>query len=184
MFGAVRYVWNFMLGVRRDAYQFGEAALNYYDCQNSLPFLKSVDPFLLDAPAQALQMACRNLDAAYKNFFEKRALFPRFKRKTEKQSLAFPQGVKIGGEGITFPKLGEIAAVLHRPLKGEIKTVTLSKQASGKYYALISVDDGLEEPIALPVTPQGIIVFKTLNIPQAACIELSLRDGFQKEKIR
>src|SRR6516165_2009349 len=81
MFGAVRYVWNFMLGVRRDAYEFGGVTLNYYDCQNSLPFLKSVDTFLLDAPAQALQVACRNLDTAYKNFFERRSQFPGFKRR-------------------------------------------------------------------------------------------------------
>jgi putative transposase len=157
MFGAVRYVWNFMLGVKRDAYEFGEVTLDYYDCQNSLPFLKSVDTFLLDAPAQALQVACRNLERAYKNFFEKRSQFPSFKRKAEKQSLTFPQGVKIGCDNITFPKLGRIEAVIHRPIEGKIKGVTLSKHASRKYYASICVDDGLEEPILAPITPQGII---------------------------
>jgi putative transposase len=157
MFGAVRYVWNFMLGVRRDAYEFGDVTLNYYDCQNSLPFLKGVDTFLLDAPAQALQVACRNLDTAYKNFFESRSQFPTFKRKAEKQSLAFPQGVKIDCDTITFPKLGKIEAIIHCSIKGRIKTVTLSKRASRKYYASICVDDGHQAPVPVPITPQGVI---------------------------
>ena len=146
-----------MLVVRRDAYEFGDVTLNYYDCQNSLPFLKGVDTFLLDAPAQALQVACRNLDTAYKNFFERRSQFPSFKRKAEKQSLAFPQGVKIGCDTITFPKLGKIEAVIHRPIKGRIKTATLSKRVSQKYYVSICADDGDQAPVPAPITAQGVI---------------------------
>jgi putative transposase len=157
MFGSIRYVWNFMLGVRRNAYEFGEVSLNYYDCQNSLPFLKSVDTFLCETPAQTLQMACRNLDTAYKNFFEKRADYPKFKRKHGKQSLHFPQGVQVDEHSLRFPKLGAIEAVIHRPVKGEIKTVTLSKNPAGQYYASLSVEDGQPDVPLQEVAGNGVL---------------------------
>ena len=139
------------------SYEFVQVSLNYYDCQNSLPSLKSLDSFLCDAPAQTLQMVCRNLDTAYRNFFEERADYPAFKRKHGKQSLHFPQGVRLGDQTIWFPKLGNIDAVIHRPLQGKIKTVTLSKNPSGQYHASLSVEDGQLDPKAETVTLEGVV---------------------------
>lgn len=79
--------------------------------------------------------------------FEKRASFPRFKSKHGKQSLSYPQNVKIKGDIIIFPKLGEIYAKIHRSIDGEIKTVTISKNKAEQYYASILFEDGKEQPL-------------------------------------
>ncbi|MGL5079267.1 MAG: RNA-guided endonuclease InsQ/TnpB family protein, partial [Waterburya sp.] len=82
----------------------------------------------------------------FENFFKKRANFPKFKSKYSRQSLTYPQGFKIGGDRIKFPKLGVIPAVIHRPIKGKVKSVTISKDCSGEYFASILVEDGVEIP--------------------------------------
>ncbi len=61
-------------------------------------------------------------------------------------SLArYPQNVKIKGDMITFPKLGEIYAKIHRPIDGQIKTITISKNKTQQYYAAILFEDGKEQ---------------------------------------
>jgi putative transposase len=157
MFGAARYTWNFMLGVRQEAYAHGGVSLNYYDCANALPTLKGSQKFLADAPAQALQMVCRNLDRAFKSFFDGTSKYPAFKKKHGAQSLQFPQGASVGEECVRLPKLGKIPAVIHRPLVGQIKTVTLSKRPSCKYFVSVSVDDGCLEPEKEVAESSGII---------------------------
>jgi len=87
------------------------------------------------------------MSRAFVNFFEKRAKYPKFKSKQGKQSIQYPQGVKIvDGCKIYLPKIGHVKAVVHRELVGTMKTVTVSKDASGHYYAAILMDDGLEVP--------------------------------------
>ena len=86
------------------------------------------------------------MSRAFINFFEKRSQYPRFKSKSGKQSLTFPQNVKILDGEIKFPKLGKVFAVIHRPIEGKVKTVTITKAITNKYYASILVDDGKELP--------------------------------------
>ncbi len=87
-----------------------------------------------------------NLGIAYKNFFEKRGGYPRFKSKYGKQSLQYPQNVKLLNNGLYFPKIGDIKANLHRILDGELKTVTVTKTKTGKYYASLLFDNEQPEP--------------------------------------
>ncbi len=156
-FGCVRYVWNWALDIRKEAYEYGGVSLNYYDTQNALPELKAEMEWLKEAPAQALQYSLRNLDTAYKNFFAQRADFPSFKKKFSKQSLSFPQNVSIDEQTMTLPKIGDVRAVIHRPFEGKIKTVTVTKRASGKYFASVLIDDGIADPLPLPVTADDVI---------------------------
>ncbi|MFM6899645.1 MAG: RNA-guided endonuclease TnpB family protein, partial [Microcystis panniformis] len=77
------------------------------------------------------------------NFFEKRARLPRFKSKHGKQSISYPAKVKFEGDYLKLPgKVGLVYCVRHREFAGTIKTVTISKNPDGKYYASILVDDG------------------------------------------
>jgi putative transposase len=89
-----------------------------------------------------------NLSQAYQNFFEKRARLPRFKSKHGKQSVSYPANVKFEGDYLKLPgKVGLVYCVRHREFAGTIKTVTISKNPDGKYYASILVDDG-QSPLA------------------------------------
>ena len=80
-------------------------------------------------------MSLRNLDNAYTNFFRGKG-FPKFKSKHNKQSFQLPQGVKLSKnkKQIFIPKLKLVDIDLHRLFKGEIKTVTISKSVTNKYY--------------------------------------------------
>jgi putative transposase len=94
--------------------------------QGLLPALKKEYPWLKeDVYSQCLQVVALNLSTAYRNFFENRAKLPRFKSKQGRQSISYPQNVKF---------------------EGKIKTVTLSKNPDGKYYASVLVEGRKEPP--------------------------------------
>jgi putative transposase len=87
--------------------------------------------------SQSLQQTSLNLSRAFINFFEKRARFPRYKSKYGKQSVGFPQSVVVEGDSIKLPKIGLIQAVFERHYYGKIKTVTVTKDSSDRYFASI-----------------------------------------------
>ena len=98
-----------------------------------------------------MQYVALNLSTAYKNFFEKRAGFPRFKSKHGRQSISYPANVKLEGDYIKLPgKVGQLYGKQDRKIVGSIKTVTISLNPDGLYYASIIVDDGKETPSPNP----------------------------------
>ncbi|MDP2281890.1 MAG: RNA-guided endonuclease TnpB family protein, partial [Methylotenera sp.] len=87
---------------------------------------------------------------AFVNFFERRAKYPQFKHKHRKQSIEYPPRVKVmEGCKVYLPKIGHIKAVVHRELVGTIKTVTVSLDPSGKYYASILCENDVAIPEVL-----------------------------------
>ncbi len=121
-----------------------------------LPKLKRAvsSAWLGECHSQVLQSATLNLTKAFKNFFEKRAKYPRFKSYQGKQSIQFPQSVKIVDGELKLPKInGLVKASIHRIFEGEIKTVTISRTPSGKYYASLLFDT--KEKFPSPLTPLG-----------------------------
>ncbi len=94
----------------------------------------------------ALQQAVINLHSAFDNFFNPklRAQFPTFKRKQGKQSSYHCVGVKVLEGAVKIPKLSPIEARIHRKIEGKVKSITLSRTATGKYFAAILCDDGKE----------------------------------------
>lgn len=112
-----------------------------------LPDLKKEYEWLKDAYSQCLQVVALNLATAYKNFFEKRARLPRFKSKKGRQSITYPQNIKIEGDYIKLPgKVGKLYCRQHRGFEGQIKSATVSLNPDGKYYVSILIDDGREQP--------------------------------------
>ncbi|MHB1609876.1 MAG: RNA-guided endonuclease TnpB family protein, partial [Acidiferrobacter thiooxydans] len=153
--GCVRFVWNKALDVKKVAWRERRESLSIHTLITMLPVWKARDyPWLKEADSQALQMTLRHLDRAYTNFFAHRARFPKFKKKhAPRQSYAYPQRVKVEGDKVFLPKVGWVKAVVHREITGAIKTVTVSRSATGKYYAAVLTEDGktLPEPVR-PVT--------------------------------
>ncbi|MBD2503696.1 RNA-guided endonuclease InsQ/TnpB family protein [Anabaena azotica] len=149
-FGCARWWWNYALDKSIETYKetgkgLGRAALNAF-----LPALKKAEEtiWLSDCYSQVLQATTLNLTTAYKNFFEKRALFPKFKSKHGKQSIQYPQNVKIVDGNVKLPgNIGIVKAKIHRPIEGKIKTVTVSKTPSGKYLASILTEVDGENPV-------------------------------------
>ena len=86
-----------------------------------------------------------NLSQAFVNFFEGRTKYPRFKSKHGRQSIQYPQNVRLEGSQLVLPKVGSITAKVHRPIEGNIKTVTISMNPDGRYFAALCLDDGSEK---------------------------------------
>ncbi|VXD21882.1 transposase [Planktothrix serta PCC 8927] len=146
-FGCCRWYWNYALNLCQETYKATGKGLSRTAIQGLLPQLKKEYPWLKDAYSQCLQVVALNLCTAYKNFFEKRARLPQFKSKHSRQSISYPQSVKLEGDYLKLPgKVGLIYCRRHREFEGTIKTVTISKNRDGKYYASVLVDDGKEMP--------------------------------------
>ena len=148
-FGCARWWWNFALNKSIETYKdtgkgLGRSALNAL-----LPQLKKdkETEWLSECYSQVLQAVTLKLTTAYKNFFDKRAGFPKFKSKHGKQSLQYPQNAQVIGSYLKVPgKVGTVKAKIHRDIEGYIKTVTVSKDPSGKYYASILSEVEGENP--------------------------------------
>lgn len=148
-FGCVRFLYNLALETKSAAYAGSKISLSYNELSAQLTDLKKECEWLREVNSQCLQMALRNLDNSFQNFFKGRAAFPNFKKKNNKQSFQLPQNVLIDfKEGcISLPKFKKpIKAVLHRKFDGEVKTVTISKTPTNKYFVSILVDNHKELP--------------------------------------
>ena len=95
--------------------------------QKLLPGLKQEYEWLGLCYSQCLQVVALNISTAYKNFFEKRAGYPRHKSKKGKQSIQYPQNVKLEGDYLKLPgAVGKVYCHLTRQFEGSIKTTTIS----------------------------------------------------------
>jgi putative transposase len=139
-FGCARWWWNFALNKSIETYRDTGKGLGRNALNALLPKLKKdkETQWLGECYSQVLQAVTLNLTTAYKNFFDGRARFPRFKSKHSRQSIQYPQNVQVIGSCLKLPgKVGTVKAKIHRPIEGVIKTVTVSSYSSGKYYASI-----------------------------------------------
>ncbi len=145
-FGCVRWFYNFALNLTSETYSSTGKGLSRNDIINLLPSLKKEYEWLTEPPSQCLQQVALDLSSAFLNFFEKRAKYPNFKKKGQKQSIRFPQGIKLDGDCLTLPKLGKVyCKVSHLP-SGKLKSVTVSLTSSAEYYAACLYDDGKDIP--------------------------------------
>ena len=157
-FGCVRLVHNLMLNDRIQSYE------EYKDDSKTLTYptpakYKQAFVFLKEVDSLALANAQLNLDKAYKNFFRDKSVgFPKFKsKKNPVQSYTTNNQngtVDIVGKYIKIPKLKSLIKIrLHREIKGIIKSATISRTASGKYYISLLCETGITQ---LPKTHSNI----------------------------
>lgn len=151
-FGCARWAWNDALVESQRVYREEGKSLSKFDMHKRLPALKVEHEWLKEATAQVLQASLANLAKAFQNFFDKRGKYPRFKSKHGRQSIQFPQDVRVETDRIRLPKVGLVKCVVHRDIVGAIKTVTVSRNACGHYYAAVLTEDGRKLP---PVSTNG-----------------------------
>ena len=159
-FGCVRKVYNLMLNDRKKAYEEVKNAPSKKMIFPTPAKYKKEFPFLKEVDSLALSNAQLNLDKAYKNFFRDKSVgFPRFKSKknpvqsytTNNQNSTV---ALIDSKFIKVPKLKSLVRIkLHRQPKGMIKSATISRHASGKYYISLLCKEEISE---LPKTNSAI----------------------------
>lgn len=157
----VRYVFNWGLSKRIEEYKNAGISLNLYQQSNELTIHKQLNTWLYDASANSLQHALRDVDKAFKNFFEGRTRYPRFKAKNKTlPSIRYPKQCSLKGNRIRLPKLGWIRC-FNSHEHGKVKSVTVKQTPSGDWYATC-----VTEFEAVPKKP----------IKKACGIDLGLKD--------
>lgn len=151
--GSSRFVYNLALETKTTAYVGSKHNFSPFDLIKQLPELKKECEWLKEVNSQSLQQSIQNMDIAFKKFF-KGAGFPKYKSKHRgKQSFSIPQNVLVENNLLIIPKFKKgIDIVLHREIKGIIKSATISVTPTGKYFASILVDTNTEIPIKAPIT--------------------------------
>jgi putative transposase len=162
-FGSCRFVYNHFLSLRQTSYRETGTSPSTNECMSQLTILKQEKPWLYAVNAQALQQALHHLDAAYQRFFRKLGNYPRFKtRHAGWHSFLVPQAFRIDQHHLVLPKFREgIRLVLHRPLGGIPKSVTITRTPSGKTSAsvLCEVPDPVHPtPTSTPMACTGVDV--------------------------
>ena len=145
-FGCARWFWNNSLAETQKLYHETGKGLGQYALNSRLPGLKKEFEWLGETHSQVLQSVSLNLSRSFVNFFERRAKYPRFKSKHDRQSIQYPQGIKLAEDRISLPKIGWVKAVVHREIVGTVKTVTVSRDPGGKYFASILAETGVAAP--------------------------------------
>ena len=150
-FGCSRFIWNQMLADKIAHYEETGELLKNTPAQykKDFPWLKEVDSL-------ALANVQLNLNKAYKSFFESKFGFPNFKSKKATQSYKTnnQKGTITLLDGkVKLPKVGWVKLKLHRQIKGVIKSATISKTATGKYFISILCE---EEIMPLPKTDSNL----------------------------
>lgn len=177
-FGCVRFIYNWALALQKRYYAIFGKSLPYGRIQSHLVKKKKSAKYvwLNDVNSQSLLNALKNVYAAFGNFFKGLAKFPQFKsKKNPQRSYQCPQHCTVSFEDglLNLPKIKGLKAVFSREFAGEIKTVTVRKTPTGKYYASILVDTG-DDVIPVPTTIEDD---KTLGVDLGLSHMLILSDG-------
>ncbi|ELG41827.1 IS605 OrfB family transposase [Escherichia coli KTE91] len=170
--GACRFVFNRALARQNENHEVGNKYIPYGKMASWLVEWKNATEtqWLKDAQSQPLQQSLKDLERAYKNFFRKRAAFPRFKKRGQNDVFRYPQGVKLDQENsrIFLPKLGWMRYRNSRQVTGVVKNVTVS-QSCGKWYISIQT----ESEVSTPVHPSASMIGLDAGVAKLA----TLSDG-------
>ncbi|MGX8942818.1 RNA-guided endonuclease InsQ/TnpB family protein [Symbiopectobacterium sp. Eva_TO] len=157
--GACRFVFNRALALQNENHEAGNKYILYTKMASWLIEWKAnpETQWLKDAPSQPLQQSLKDLERGYKNFFQKRAAFPRFKKRGQNDAFRYPQGVKLdqANSRISLPKLGWIRYRNSREIIGEVKNVTVS-QSCGKWYVSIQTEYEVTERVHKAASMVGL----------------------------
>src|SRR5256884_3851887 len=168
-----RWLYNETLAYRKDAWEQRQQYISWYDSKKRIPILKQERPTLSSVHSQVLQNVTERVELAFQAFFRrckagKEPGYPRFKGYGRYDSFTFPQsGFTLTHDNrVCLSKIGSIKMVYHRPIKGQIKTCTVQRSSTGKWYVSFSCE---AEPERLPERPEqvgldvGLKTFATLS---------------------
>jgi len=154
-----RWLFNHFLAERKNAWEQEQKSLSLYEQQASLPTLKKQRPSLASVHSQVLQNVAVRIDLAFKAFFRRvkageKPGYPRFRGKGRYDSFTFPQsGFSLNGNILRLSKIGNVKVVLHRPVEGNIKTCTIKRSSTDKWYVMFSCE---WEPTPLPENNEAV----------------------------
>jgi len=180
--GTCRFLYNLSLEEKMRVYQAENRSLTMFDLNNRIPELKKQYEWMSETNSQSLQAVNRNVETAFKNFFRKKADFPKFKsKKNPVQSFQIPQHyeVNLTENRVKLPKLGIVKTVISRKYTGTLKTATISATSTGKYFISVLVDDGLKEPEPAPFDSSN-----TVGIDVGLMSFLVTSDGLKEDNPR
>lgn len=148
-FGCVRFAYNYMLRLRTDAWFQRQERIGYHETSSALTKLKR-DPaysWLNEVSSVAVQQALRHLQMAFTNFFAKRAQYPSFRSKHDKQAAEYTTGAfKWDGKVLKLAKMNEPLSIRFSrsiPTAARVTTVNVSKDAAGRYFVSMLCDDSV-----------------------------------------
>ena len=153
LFGAVRFCYNKGLELKKHYYKVKGVNLHpIHDLKKLLPIAKKSQKYawMANYDSMALQESLRHLNTSFNKFFKKEAGFPRFKSRWGDQSSYHCVCVSVGEGYVKVPKMEPIKAVIHRKIDGKVKSITLSKDCCGDYWASVLYEN--DEAEAAPET--------------------------------
>lgn len=152
-----RWLYNKGLEIKNKAFKDEKRSISKYDMFNLLPELKVENPKLNSVYSQVCQNVFDRLDLAYKAFFRRVKSgetpgFPRFKGFDRYDSITYPQkGFRITNNGkLELSKIGVIKMVYHRSYEGILKTCTIRRSTTGKWWVSFTCDN-IEPKLLVPV---------------------------------
>ncbi|QHM90391.1 RNA-guided endonuclease InsQ/TnpB family protein [Acetobacter pasteurianus] len=158
--GATRFLWNLALEQRQTWGQ--RHGLNRFSQSKELTQLRSDVDWLKACPSQVLQQVLNDLEKAFRNFFSRRAGFPKFRKKSRGASFRFPDGKsalyeRLTGKGghLKLPKIGWVRFRGWREIPGQIRNVTVRCDA-GQWFAAIQYEHDVPEPARKTLPAVGI----------------------------
>lgn len=168
-----RWLYNYFLEERKTAYESEKKSLSRYDQQNTIPKLKQDNPFLKNIHSSVLQNVGIRLDLAFRAFFRRvksgnKPGFPRFRGKNRYDSFTYSQsGFKLLKNVVQLSKIGGVKIKLHRPIEGTIKTCTVRRTPTGKWFVTFACNvehKSVEQPIKPAIgIDMGLESFATLS---------------------
>lgn len=156
-FGSARYVYNYMLNLRTDAFYKHGDKVNYHDTSFLLTNMKKngSTPWLNEVSCVPVQQALRNLHAAFLNFWAGRSKYPKFKKRSNTQAAEYTTSAfKWDGTTLKLAKQKQPLDIRwSRKFTGKPSTVIVSKDASNRYFVSILVT---EDILPLPLNESQV----------------------------
>ena len=163
-FGCARFVYNAILRWRTDAYYKDGESISYNKASAKLTELKKEFDWLKEVSSVPLQQALRHQQSAFKNFWDKRAKYPQFKKKHAKQSITLANSAFRYKDGQLFIAKSKQSLNIRwsRELPSEPSTITISKDKAGRYFVSMLCEFE-SKPKPMPVTAKTVGIDLGLN---------------------
>jgi putative transposase len=159
-----RWVYNETLALRKNAWENEQQRISYFDSKKMIPIWKKEKPELKNVHSHTLQDVTMRVDLAFQAFFRRvkageKPGCPRFKGKGWYDSITYLQsGFSLKGNILSLSKIGDLKIILHRPLEGNMKRLTIRRTPTKKWFVSILTDNDSYQPLEYSDKSIGIDV--------------------------
>lgn len=188
--GVCRLVYNLALETKIRAWEAAKISLSAYDLQKQFTQLRHEYDWIKEVGYISAAEAIKNVEAAFKGFFRGGG-YPRYKSKRGSGSYCIRKwaiSINFDRKELNIGFLKKVRAKISRPFSGSIRQITVSKTATGKYFASILVKDDAEE-MKLPKKSKaigidlGIKDFAVLSTGEKIANPKYLRQSIERLKV-